>query len=201
MATKGSKGDAGKNELIRVGANVYALSQIFDRDMAQVKRIIAKQRIPCVVNSEGAELYAIRDIAPFLCDISHVVNIEDVLKSTSLKKLPPELTKNYWDAYNARKKALEDDKQLWRTEAVMEVFVEVFTAFRQAINQFNDTVDTYTKTTPEQRKLITEMTDGLLASVREKLIEKFELFVPEEEERFREPTGELGEREQDEFDD
>lgn len=176
MAAKGAKGDAGRNELIRVGGTIGTLADIFQRDPATVKRVIAQQRIPSVISDDDQELYAIRDVAPYLIDISLVVNIEQVLKSTSLKKLPPELTKNYWDAYVTRKKALEDDKQLWRTEAVMEVFIDVFKVIRQSINQFVDTISDRTETTDTQRQMIVEMCDGLLQSTREKLVDQFELY-------------------------
>lgn len=186
IKAKGSKGDVGRNELIRVGAPATTLANIFACDAETVKRAIAKNRIPAVVNEYGQELYAIRDVAPFLVDLTGSLDIEQILKNTSLKKLPPELSKNFWDAYNARKKALEDDKRLWRTEAVMEVFLDVFKTLRQSVNQFVDTIDNRTEVTEQQRRYITEMCDGLMASMRQKLIEQFELYEPLEPERYTE---------------
>jgi hypothetical protein len=181
----GQRADTARNELIRIGGTINAVADIFSVDAATVRRAITKHRIPCIVNEDGHELYSIRDCAPFLVDLSQAVDIEAVLKSTSLKKLPPELTKNYWDAYNARKKALEDDKRLWRTEAVMEVFLDAFRVIRQSINQFVDTISDRTEVTEAQRVLIAEMCDGLLASTREKLIQHFELYSPNNEERYQ----------------
>lgn len=185
-AAKGSKGDVGRNELIRVGGPVSTLATIFARDAETVKRMIAQNRIPCVVNANGQELYAIRDVAPFLVDMTGSLDIEQILKTTSLKKLPPELSKNFWDAYNARKKALEDDKRLWRTEAVMEVFLDVFKALRQSINRFVDTLPDRTEISGPQQKLVVEMCDGLLASMRQELVERFELYDPLEPQRYEE---------------
>lgn len=186
QAAKGQRADTGRNELIRVGGPVNTIATIFAVDAETVRRAVSKNRIPCIVNADGHELYSIRDCAPFLVDISQVVDVEAILRSTSLKKLPPELTKNYWDAYNARKKALEDDKRLWRTEAVMEVFLETFKVLRQSVNQFTDTISDRTEMTEKQRVLTVEMCDGLLASMREKLIEQFELYSPNNEERYSE---------------
>lgn len=197
---KGQRADTARNELIRVGGTVSTIATIFAVDAETVRRAVSKNRIPCIVNADGHELYSIRDCAPFLVDISKVVDIETILKSTSLKKLPPELTKNYWDAYNARKKALEDDNRLWRTEAVMEVFLDTFKVIRQSVNQFVDTISDRTETTEKQRKLIVEMCDGLMASSREKLIGHFELYAPNNAERYREDEDKNEKVEPDEFD-
>lgn len=200
QAAKGQRADTGRNELIRIGGPVNTIATIFAVDAETVRRAVSKNRIPCVVNADGHELYSIRDCAPFLVDISKVVDVEAILKSTSLKKLPPELTKNYWDAYNARKKALEDDQRLWRTEAVMEVFLDAFKVIRQSVNQFVDTISDRTETTEKQRKMIVEMCDGLMASMREKLIGHFELYAPNNPERYNEDDGKNEGAEPDEFD-
>lgn len=183
MAAKGAKGDAGRNELIRVGGSLTAIADMFDRDVNVVKRIIAQRHVSPNVTPDGRELYAIRDVAPYLIDVSEVVDLAELIKNTSLKKLPPELTKNFWDAANARKKHLEDNGELWRTDAVMEVLMDVFKVIRQSVNQFIDTVADRTEITDKQRRMIVEMGDGLLASAREKLIEHFELYAPDAEER------------------
>lgn len=183
MAAKGSKGDVGRNELIRIGATVSALAGMFNRDIIGVKRAIAKNQIVPVVTDDGRELYPVRKVAPYLVDISSVVDIAEVIKSTSLKKLPPELTKIFWDAANARKKHLEDNGELWRTEAIMEVMVDVFKTLRQSVNQFVDTVSDRTEITEKQRQLIIEMCDGMLASMRSGLIDEFELYSTVAEER------------------
>lgn len=183
MAAKGAKSDAGRNELIRVGGSLTAIADIFDKDVNAVRRIIAQRHIVPRVTPDRRELYAIRDVAPYLVDISEVVDIAEIIKSTSLRKLPPELTKNFWDAANARKKHLEDNGELWRTDAVMEVLMDVFKVIRQSVNQFIDTVADRTEITDKQRRMIVELGDGLLASAREKLIEHFELYEPNAEER------------------
>ena len=184
MATaKGSKGDAGRNELIRVGGSLTAIADMFDKDVNAVKRIIAQRHIAPNVSPDGRELYAIRDVAPYLIDVSAVVDIAEIIKNTPIRKLPPELTKNYWESVNARKKHLEDIGELWRTEAVMEVFLDAFKTIRQSVNQFVDTVADRTEITDKQRQLLTEMCDSLLATAREKLIEKFELYEPRAEEK------------------
>ncbi|SRR5690606_2499216 len=183
MSIKGSKGDVGRNELIRIGGTVSTLATMFSRDINTVKRAIAKQGLLPTITPDGRELYSVPKIAPFLIDISEAVDIAEIIKNTSLKKLPPELTKNFWDAANARKKHLEDNGELWRTDAVMEVLVDVFKTLRQSVNQFVDTVADRTEITEKQRQLIVEMADGLLGSMREKLIEDFELYSPLSDER------------------
>lgn len=176
MAAKGRLAATDRNELVRVGANIATLADIFDRDIMGVKRVLAKQHIQPNVTDDGKELYPIREVAPFLIDLSAVVDIAEIIKTTSLKKLPPELTKNFWDAANARKKHLEDNGELWRTDAVLEVLVDTFKVLRQSVNQFVDTVSDRTEITDKQRRLIVEMADGLMASMRDKLIDTFELY-------------------------
>lgn len=183
MAARGSKGDTGRNELIRVGATIAALAQIFAKDDKSVQQAIARNTVPAIIAEDGRELYPIRAVAPYLIDVSKAIDIEAMLKSVSLKKLPPELSKNFWEAANARKKHLEDNGELWRTDAVMEVFVDVFKALRQSITQFTDTVADRTEITEKQRQMLLELGDGLLASMRETLIEQFELYTPEARER------------------
>lgn len=196
VSQRGKAVDTNRNELVRVGANVSQLAMIFDRDINAVKRLIAKHNIAPTLTESGRELYAIRDVAPYVIDISAVVDIAEIIKTTSLKKLPPELTKNFWDAANSRKKHLEDNGELWRTEAVLEVLLDVFKVMRRSVTLFIDTIGDRTETTPKQRQLITEMGDGLLASLRDDLIEKFELYETEAEEHDDHDDG-LGAEEED----
>lgn len=199
---RGAQGDAGRNEIIRVGATVQAIAEIFAKDAKIVRAKLAEARVVPKYNANGQELYAIREIAPYLCSIPMTGEVEKLFRTTSLKKLPPELTKNFWDAYNARKKALEDDKHLWRTEAVMEVFMDAFSTLRQSVNQFVDTLSDHTKVTPEQHKAVVEMCDSLVAQLRHDLVDRFELYVPTEPERYQEGEESLGpdDEETDEFD-
>jgi len=205
MATRGVKGDAGRNELIRVGANAAALSAIFAKDVKTVKGILAKNRVQFTLTEDGRQLYALRDVAPYLIDLSNVVDVESIIQNISIKKLPPELTKTFWEAKNARRKFLEEGKQLWRTDAVVETLLNVAKVLRQSVNQFVDNLDDRVELSQKQRQLMEEMCDGLLASMREQLQEAFAFYapsVPEREiEELEEPTSAEDKRPRDEFDD
>lgn len=164
--------------LIYDGVPVSTLGEIFGLDHKEVnKRIVG--RVSPVASKTGRDKalkYRIRDAAPYLCEMKH--DPEELIKSLSPSKLPPALQDAFWKAQNSRQKWEENRGDLWRTERVFEVVSSAFKVIRLTILMFTDTVSQRTILTDEQRRIITELGDGLLEMLVERLKEEFGKYQP-----------------------
>lgn len=78
--------------------------------------------------------------------------------------------KDLWDSKLKQQKFLEIDGDLWRTELVIRVLAEVFKKFRESVVVFSDQMEHEADLPPEQVARAKKFSDGLLADVRERLI-------------------------------
>lgn len=161
---------------IHEGVTVTTLAQIFALDHKDVnKRLIGK--ITPVSSGKGNYVkYRIRDAAPYLIDLK--VDPEEYLKNLSPSKLPPALQDSFWKALLSRQKYEENKGDLWRTARVVEVIASAFKVVRLTILMFADNVQQQTELSEQQRKIIQNMTDGLLAELSKSLVDEFEMYVP-----------------------
>lgn len=163
------------------GVTATTLGQIFGLDHKEVnKRLIG--RVQPVTKKAGDKYlrYKIKDAAPYLIDLK--INPEEHIKSLSPSKLPPALQDAFWKALLSRQKYEENKGDLWRTARVFEVVSNAFKVIRLTVLMFLDTVSERTELSVEQRRIIQELGDGLLASLKKALTEEFSLYAPAEDE-------------------
>lgn len=167
-------------EFIHGGVTVTTLAQIFGLDHKDVNKRLTGKITPVGSAKDRYVRYRVRDAAPFLIDLK--VDPEEYLKSISPSKLPPALQDAFWKAMNSRQKYEENKGDLWRTSRVFEVVSAAFKVLRLTILMFNENVSQQTELSEKQRSIIQGLTDGLLQSLADALIEEFEMYVPPNDE-------------------
>lgn len=97
------------------------------------------------------------------------IDIEEWVKSLRPNDLPTYLQSEFWKAQRNRQVFEEQAGALWRTERVQHVFVELAKTISQQIKLMADNVEQQTGLTQQQREIVQNMSDGLLASIGEAL--------------------------------
>lgn len=167
----GSKVDYG--EEFFEGMTVPRLAQLFRLD----RRTVTEKLRPLRPSGErrGAPVYHVADAAPYLVD--PIIDISEYLQNIGPNELPPSLQQAYWNAQNGRLKYKENAKELWRTDAVLKVFIGVFRSVTQTLRLFADRIEALQGLTPEQRKIIERfVSDDLINMVRKGLVDDFEIY-------------------------
>lgn len=151
------------------GVSATWLAQIFGADKNTVRKKLATAGIEIVGTRNGGSLYRIRDAAPYL--VPPKVDLVSYIKGLRPNDLPPMLNDSYWSAMLKRQKWEENAKDLWRTEAVLEVLGDLNFSIRNTVNLWVEEVDRLKGLTSEQREIITTQADQLLQKIYTQLIE------------------------------
>ena len=150
------------------GVSVSQLSAIFGKDDRTITKLIRHVK-PSGKRGKN-NIYPIREAARYL--VEPVIDEETFIKTlTRTQDLPPYLQKEFWAAQLNRQKYQIQEGELWPTDKVLSVFNEVFKRLKMTIRLFEDTIEARTELTPAQRKIVREMSDGLLDSLRKSLLE------------------------------
>ena len=152
---------------------------MFGMTPQEVNRRIVGKVVP-VKTEHKLPRYRVGEAAPFLCNVEF--DIEEYLKGMTPSKMPPALNKAFWSALRARQDYEEERGDLWRTQRVVEVLGEVFKSISMTAQMFEDTVSQSHELTVRQREVIIELSDGLRASARQALVERFKNYMPAEDE-------------------
>lgn len=151
------------------GVSAHWLSQVFGHDKNTIKKKMASANLEIVGYRNGGPLYRISDAAAWL--VKPKVDLVSYVKSLRPNDLPPMLNDAYWGAMLKRQKWEENAGDLWRTEAVLEVFGDLALSFKTTVNLWVEEVDRQESLTPEQRKILMELTDKLLEQLHEVMVE------------------------------
>jgi hypothetical protein len=163
--------------LIYDGLPITTLGEVFGLDHKEVKKRLTGRVQPV---DPKKMTYRIRDAAPFLCEMK--MDPEEMIKNLSPSKLPPALQDAFWKAQNSRQKWEENRGDLWRTTRVFEVVTGAFKVIRMTLLMFSDTVSQRTSLTEEQRRIIQELADGLMKSLKQALVDEFTFYEPKDDE-------------------
>lgn len=171
--------DEERKALIYDGVSVSTLGLIFGLHNTEVAKRLTGRVTP-VPSKDSYTRYRIRDAAPYLCDLQ--LDPEEMLKKLSPSKLPPMLQDAFWKAQLSRLKYLQLKGELWSTARVFDVISGAFKVIRLTILMFVDTVEQRTQLSDEQRRIVQELGDGLLASLEKALEDEFRGYVPPDDE-------------------
>lgn len=155
--------------IMNAGVSVSFLSQFFGQTKEHVAaklngvRVVGSTRV-------GTSLYDAREAFGRLARPSPE-QVMEYVKKMRPNDLPPIMQKEFWDAALKRQKFERDAGELYRLDEIEAVLAEIFKTFRLSVMLFADTVARETGITNAQRKLITELSDTLLADVRKGLLE------------------------------
>jgi len=152
---------------IERGVSITWLAYAFHMDKNTVKRRIAP--LESIGKKLGHPVYAMRQAAAYL--IQPKVDIADWIKKLRPNDLPPLLQETFWAAALKRQKWEENAGDLWRTDAILDVFGELAMSIKSQVQLWVENVDRNHNISPEIRKAITEQSDNLLAEIHKILIE------------------------------
>ncbi|AAQ63366.1 terminase small subunit [Burkholderia phage BcepNazgul] len=189
MAEEKSGADSASKAILFDGASISQLGQLFTMDNRTVTKRI--QGLRACGKRQGHPIYKVAEAARYLVD--PVGDIEAHIKKMHHRDLPPMLLKEFWSGQNARLKFEEEQGDLWRTEKVLQHYAESFKTLRTEILLMVDSVDRQAELSDKQRAIIRKMTDSLLKSLRNSLIEQFKHEPERDHEAERiESTGDSG---------
>lgn len=151
------------------GVSGHWLSQIFGHDKNTIKKKLAAGNCEVVGYRNGGPLYRIAEAAQWL--VKPKVDLVSYVKSLRPNDLPPMLNDAYWGAMLKRQKWEENAGDLWRTEAVLEVFGDLALSFKTTVSLWVEEVDRQQSLTPEQRAVLTGLCDDLLERVYQQMVE------------------------------
>ena len=152
---------------VQHGVTVGTLAGIFGMDPTTVRKKL-RDCAP-ILKRKAGYVYDLKVAAQYL--VRPVFDAEQYLKSMKPSELPTHLQEAYWSAMTKRQQWEERAGQLWRNEAVLEVFGDVFQTIKFAMQLWPDNVERALGLTAEQRTMLTGMADALQNDIHKRLVE------------------------------
>lgn len=152
------------------GVSVSWLAYAFQMDRNTVKKRLNTGGCQPIRQEKGAKFYNLKQAAQYL--VEPKVDIEKWIKSLNPKDLPPLLQDSYWSAAIKRQKWEETARMTWRHEQVVDVLGRLAKDMKTNITLFADNVEREIGLTPSQRKIIIEMSDGLMEMLHKTMVEQ-----------------------------
>ena len=152
--------------LVYGGVSAAWLDHVFGMDKNTIKKKLAK--CPVATMKKATPHYAIKEAAAYL--IPPKVDLLSYIKSLRPQDLPPVLSDAYWAAQLKRQKWEVNAGELWHTADVMEVFGELAKTLKTTIQLWTDELERIHGLSDEQRKSLTQMSDGLLLEIHHILV-------------------------------
>lgn len=149
------------------GVTVAWLSQVFGMDPSTVKKRLAD--CPPMSRRKAGYVYALPQAAKYL--VKPVFDVQTYLRGMKPSDLPPQLTKEYWDAALKRQLWEERAGDLWRTAKVLEVLSDTFLMMKSTIQLWTEDLERKTGLTAEQRTELVKRTDSLQNEIHQSLVE------------------------------
>lgn len=149
--------------LVAGGVSAAWLANVFGMDKNTIKKKLA--HCPVAGMNRGTPHYLIKEAAAWL--IPPKVDVMTYIKGLRPNDLPPQLNDAYWSAMGKRQKVLENAGDLWRTADVLDVFGVAAIKIKSTVQLWVDEVDRVHGLSDEQRKMLTQMADGLLNDVHD----------------------------------
>jgi hypothetical protein len=154
------------------GMSLTALARLFKMDKKTVG--LRMEGVNPSGKRMGYPVFHIRDAASRLTPPADD-DIIRLIKEMPAHRLPMKIRKEFWDAALARQKYELNAGNLWRTDQIFDVFVEVFKTLRTSINLFSDAIEREVGITEPQRNIIITMTDEILSNMSKSLIARKDL--------------------------
>lgn len=150
------------------GVSASWLAQMFGADKNTIKKKLAASGIEIIGRRNGGPLYRLADAAAYL--VKPKVDLTSYIKSLRPNDLPPMLNEAYWSAMIKRQKWEENAKDLWHTDDVLKVLGDLNVLIRTRVTLWTEDIDRREGLTQDQRELITSLSDDLLKSVHDLLV-------------------------------
>lgn len=176
-----------QRDALQAGISLSVLCEIFGKDKRDAKERLRNCQ-PSGMRA-GFPIYDLSEAARYLVD--PVIDVEEFIKTLRPQDLPVALQSEYWKGQNQRLKYEEDVGDLWRTAQVQTVFADCFRVIRQTVSLFSETVERQIGLTEDQRKLIVQMTDSLLADAGDAVAKHFKDYKGDSDHEARPTANEV----------
>ncbi len=159
----------------RAGRSKTWFAREFECAVPTVSKRIEQAGVKPVGHVHNKPVYRVLDVAPLLLPpvvqvITHQGDDGETTELIDPDRLPPDLLDKYWAAQIKKLKYTTLVGDLWSTEDVITVFGEAAKKFRDGVRLFVDAVEREKGLTPGQRKVLAQLSDDLLNSVRQTLV-------------------------------
>ena len=151
------------------GVTASWLQQVFGGDRNVVKKKLAEGKCKVVGENRGAPTYNLAEAAA--CLVAPKFDIEKHLQNMRYNDLPPMLKAAYWDGKLKRQQFEVKAGQLWHDLDVQNVLGDLFFSFTTTVKLWVEDVERAEGITQGQRKTIVELTDALLESTHQMLVD------------------------------
>ncbi|QVW27899.1 putative terminase small subunit [Aeromonas phage BUCT552] len=172
--------DNASSAMVLEGCTQSQLCKVFRMDRRTLADKLAEANVSPCGNRSGHAIYYIHEVAPYL--VKPLYDVETYIKKMHHNDLPKHLTKEFWAGLKSKQDYELRAGMLWSTDDIFERVGEAFKTIRMSILLFRDAVERDTVMTDEQQRKITQMTDGLLNEMADRLQEVFGERHGEEEE-------------------
>jgi hypothetical protein len=149
--------------LVHGGVSAAWLGHVFGHDKNTIKKKLAQCEI--AGKNRGTPLYRIKDAAAWL--VPPKVDIMTYIKGLRPQDLPPVLNDAYWSAMRKRQVVLKEAGDTWATEDVLSVFGTAAIRIKSTVQLWVDELERVHGLSDEQRRILVQMSDGLLEDVHE----------------------------------
>lgn len=153
--------------IIDKGVSRSLLAEIFHRAMRTVEERTRGLK-PKSFRAKNPQ-YDLGEAAAVLVDPK--IDIAEWVKSLRPNDLPTYLQSEFWKAQRNRQQYEAEAGEMWRTERVQAVLVDVAKTIAQQIKLMTDNVDQQATLSQAQREIVQNLCDSLLASIGEALME------------------------------
>jgi hypothetical protein len=162
--------DTESRAMIYQGASANQLAEIFGMKVPDVMRRLAGLD-PVGAGRQGNPIYRLKDAAARLVKIPiTAAMIDQYMKRTNGKDLPPFVNKLYWEGVVVREKYREQAGELWTTADVSQVASDAFQSLRMSILLIPDALMNDTDLSERQMKIVQAIIDNALEELQEKLV-------------------------------
>lgn len=168
------------------GLNQSQLMRLFRVDQRTVKKAIFESGAKPTARIFGADVYSVYELAPYL--VRPVGDFESYLMKMNPEDLPKHLQKEFWAAMRSRQEWQKAAEHLWPTEKVVEHVGDLLKLIKMSALLMVDAADRQSTLSPQQRRIIKELTHGMLQDLKDRITKNFK--VPE--------NGKLPQRQDDE---
>jgi len=172
------------------GLSIKQAAAMFRADRDVLPTLIARARLQPIGTRTGSPTYDAWELASLLVPPRWT----DEEWETVLHKghFPTQLVKDFWAAKKARQDYLKTAGELWHTADVIDIVSELMKTVAMGVKLVADNVEREQGLTPDQRVLITELTDEILLGAHKAVDDKFrEKLNREQILRYEDLTGEV----------
>jgi hypothetical protein len=162
--------DATTDAILYEGASIEQLSRLFKMDKRTVKAKVYGMKP--VARRNGTDIYSVHEVAGKVWRPTEE-EVDAAMLRLNPQDLPKMITKEYWAGRRARQAFEREEGDLWSTTEVVEKVGDLMKIIKLQTTLMCDGVERNTELSERQRKVITQLTRGMLADLEKAIVSNF----------------------------